>query len=60
MKIFKMNDVEWYAGETSADCLKLMKKNDMYDKQEIKEFVAEGYPRELDEEQMNHYKINLH
>ena len=47
IKIFNMNDVEWWAGENGEECMEAMKDFVGYAEDEIEEMIGDGYPTEL-------------
>ena len=57
MKIFNMNDVDWFAGKNAEECWDKMKKLGMYGNDEIQDMKDEGYHLELGETEMNRLKF---
>ena len=57
MKIFNMNDVDWYAGETGEECLKELQSVAEYTDEEIQELIGDGYPVEVPEDKMKKMKF---
>jgi len=56
IKIFRLNDYEWYAGETLQECIDWLMKATKYDKDSDLHFGEDDFvddPSELTEEQMN-------
>lgn len=53
MKIFQVNDIDWFAGENADDCFKLLKEMGMYDDGDIQAMKDDGYPVELTDEDMD-------
>lgn len=57
MKIFNMNDCDWWAGENAEECLEGMKNFSGYGEDEIKDMIEDGYPVALTEEEINRLKF---
>lgn len=55
IKVFKMNDCDWWAGETWEECLEHMREFSGYSKEEMEMMQTEGYPCELSPEDMDRY-----
>lgn len=52
MKIFEMNDCEWYAGESVEDCIEAFVKDNGEELEFWEECRDEGYPKLLSEKEM--------
>jgi len=57
IKIFRVNECDWYAAETGEQAMQAVRESEMYSEDELEEFARDGYPEEIPDADLDTLKL---